>query len=79
MPFYQKNGAEIAGVIAITYRLDKILNHFRALEIGKTGYAVLLSSSGRFIYHPLRHYVQERMNLLDIAREQNNMQLTGNC
>lgn len=75
-PFYKDaDKKEIMGVIAINYNLEKIIAHLKAIEIGKTGYAVLLSSSGSFIYHPLAHYVKERMNLFDIARQQNNQQL----
>lgn len=75
-PFY-KNGDknELMGVIAVSYNLEKIVSHLKAIEIGKTGYLVLLSPTGNFIYHPLQHYVKDRMNLFDIAREQNNQQL----
>lgn len=75
-PFYKnKNKAELMGVIAISYNLEKIVIQLKSIEIGKTGYVILLSPTGNFIYHPLQHYVKERKNLFDIAREQNNQQL----
>ncbi len=75
VPFYQKDTDKSAGVIAIEYQLDKILSHLRLNEVGKTGYALLLSAQNTFIYHPLEQYVKERINLLDITKEANNLDL----
>ena len=76
MPFYKDSDKkDLSGVIAISYNLERIIAHLKAIEIGKTGYAILLSPTGTFIYHPLQHYVKDRMNLFDIAREQSNEEL----
>ena len=75
-PFYKDGDTkDVLGVIAISYSLHKIIDYIKAIEIGKTGYSMLLSGSGNFIYHPLQQYVKEHMNLFDIAREQNNEEL----
>ena len=73
-PFYQ-GSKNPAGVIVITYVLDKIIDRVRAIEIGKTGYAAILSSNQTFLYHPLEHYVKDHVRLSDITREKNNSAL----
>ncbi len=75
VPFYLADHDKPAGVIAIEYRLDKILAHVRLIEIGKTGYAVILSSHNTFVYHPLEQYVKEKINLTEITKNTNNAEL----
>ena len=75
LPFYQGKSEQPAGVIAVVYNLNKILRYVRAIEIGKTGYAVLLSSKQKFIHHPLEKYVKENIGLADLMKEQNNVAL----
>lgn len=75
LPFYLSSKTEPAGVIAITYNLEKIIEGIKKIEIGKTGYALLLTNKGVFIYHPLEFYVKNKLSLADIARESNNQDL----
>lgn len=75
LPFYLPEKDEPAGVIAITYNLEKIITGVKNLEIGKLGYALLLTSDGVLIYHPLENYVRDKLTLNDIARENNNQNL----
>lgn len=75
VPFYQKDSNKIEGVVGIIYHMGKILAHVRAIEIGKTGYAVILSSTGQFISHPLEQYVKEGLTLTQILKQQNNQAL----
>ncbi len=74
-PFFLSADQKPDGVIAILYNLDKIIADVSAIEIGKTGYAVILSSKVQFLHHPLSQYVKEKVSILDITREQNNEEL----
>ena len=71
LPFYEDNNSEPAGVIAVMYNLDKITRNMQLMEIGKTGYGLIISDTGSFVYHPLEQYVRNKTTILDIAREQN--------
>ena len=74
-PFYKDTSKQVMGIIAVEYRLDKIIELIKNIEIGHTGYAVILASNGTYIYHPLEQYVKTNTGIFDIAREQNNEQL----
>ena len=75
LPFYSTVGSEPAGVIGIVYQLDKIIDHARSIEVGKTGYGLILSDKNQFIYHPVEQLVKEKIGLLEITREKNNQDL----
>lgn len=75
LPFYLPPKTEPAGVIAITYNLQKIITGVKNIEIGKMGYGMLLGAHGQLIYHPLDQYVKNKLSLIDIGRESNNQQL----
>lgn len=75
LPFYLPSRAEPAGVIAITYNLKKIINAVKSIEIGKMGYAMLISANGQLIYHPLDQYLKDKQSLGDIGTENNNQEL----
>lgn len=76
MPFYFENAKEPTGVVALTYDLEKIIDKIRSIEVGKSGFGIIISSlNGTFIYHPLSQYVQNKVSLFDVAREQNNASL----
>lgn len=75
LPFYFSSKTEPAGVIAITYNLNKIIENIKNIEIGKMGYGMLLSPTGQLIYHPLDQYVKNKLSLIDIGRENNNQKL----
>ena len=72
LPFYLKGSQEPDGVVMIVYRMDKILQSIRQVEVGKTGYPIITSLAGRIIYHPLAQYASQQITLLDITQEQNN-------
>ena len=75
LPFFQNNSKEPSGVIAIVYALNKIINQVRAIEIGKTGYMVIISSDGKFVYHPLEQNVKNKVSFIDSSGEQNNQEI----
>lgn len=76
IPFYKDSSKQVMGIIAIEYRLDKIIDLMKNIEIGHTGYAAIVSSAnGSYVYHPLEQYVKNNLTILDVAREQNNEEL----
>lgn len=75
LPFYLPSKNEPAGVIAITYNLEKIITGVKNIEVGKMGYGMLIGSNGNLIYHPLDQYVKNKLSLIDVGRESNNQAL----
>ena len=75
LPFYLPSKAEPAGVIAITYNLEKIIEGVKNIEVGKMGYGMLVANNGLLIYHPLDQYIKNKLTLMDVARDSNNQGL----
>ncbi len=75
LPFYLGSSAEPAGVIAIQYSLQKIIEAIRKIEIGKTGYVMLMNDQEMLLYHPLEQYLKDKATFFDVARENNNIAL----
>ncbi len=76
VPFYTDDtGSEVAGVVVIALGIDSLIHGVRSLEIGKSGYGILMSATETLIYHPLQSYVKNKTTLFDIAREENNISL----
>ncbi|WP_341528105.1 cache domain-containing protein [Nostoc sp. UHCC 0302] len=78
-PFYRLQGKEKLpqGVLFSEYSLSQIqqLIDSLQLELGKTGYAFVLSKDGTFVYHTITDNVKQQNNLVEIAAKQNNKQL----
>ena len=64
-----------AGIIYANYSLEKLKTLIDSLDLGKSGYGVLISSKGVILAHPNYEYVKEQKNLLAIADERKNKQL----
>ncbi len=75
-PFYDKAKNEQqnipAGVIRINFSLDGLKSLVRNLNIGKTGYAFLMSQNGCFIDHPKEKYtvINKSASTLAVELEQ---------
>lgn len=72
VPFYSGTSAEPVGVIAIEYQLDKIIQRVRGIQVGKTGYGIILSDQNKFIYHPVEQLVKEKLGLQELSQEKEN-------
>lgn len=75
VPFYNNGTQDPHGVITIVLNLAAILAGMREIEIGKTGYAMLVLQNGTLIYHPVEQYVVKKTTLFDIAKKDNNEML----
>jgi hypothetical protein len=69
VPFYEvgSGGQEVAGVALTTYGLDRVRSLLASLELGRTGYAFLLSAQGLYVAHPDEAYVLEQRTIVDVA------------
>jgi len=64
------------GVVTIDVSMDAIRTIARSLDLGGTGYAILLSQDGHFLYHPSEELVLSGDTLLDRAESWNDPGLT---
>ena len=55
-PVYDKTGKTVVGVAGLDIALDHINEQFASYTVGDTGYVILLSEDGTFIYHPNSDY-----------------------
>lgn len=71
VPFYQTDvsgeGQAVAGIVAIDYTLDDVLDLMRQLELGATGYGYVLTDKGTYLAHPIAGYVADRTIFDDSA------------
>ncbi len=78
-PFYRLEGKEKLpkGVMFAEMSLSQLRQMVDSLklQLGKTGYAFVLSKEGAVVYHTIDDNVKRRNNLLKIATQQNNKQL----
>ncbi len=63
------------GVIALTFSLKKITNLAEYSGVGQTGYGIIMSDNGTFIFHPLTNLVNTQTTLLQYAQSQGNEEL----
>ncbi|MEQ8463349.1 hypothetical protein [Coleofasciculus sp. E1-EBD-02] len=56
------------GVVLATYSFKQIKKLMSSLNLGKTGYGMLFSNKGKFIYHPQENIVKEKQSILAFAR-----------
>ncbi len=70
MPFNLNDGDEEAdGVVIVGYSLDWFREYMKSLKFQNTGYAILLSKEGRFLYHPKKDLVTEGGTILELAQK----------
>ncbi|MFP4101950.1 cache domain-containing protein [Coleofasciculus sp.] len=55
------------GVVLATYSFKQIKELMSSLNLGKTGYGMLLSNKGKFIYHPQENLVKGKKSILAFA------------
>ena len=55
-PVYDRSGKTVVGVAGLDIALDHINELFASYTVGDTGYVILLSEDGTFIYHPNSDY-----------------------
>ncbi len=75
-PFFQKDpktGQEQAmGIVLVHYDLDDILAKINKLNMGKTGYGIMLSNQGTFLSRPLQFQVDKARAVEAEAKETHN-------
>lgn len=72
--FFDENN-QPKGVVLITYSLDNIINMAKYTDFGQTGYSIILTENGTFIFHPLNKLVQTQTTLLQFAQSRGNEEL----
>lgn len=74
--FYEqdpKTKAQIPkGVIYCNYSLENVKSIIKSLNLGKTGYAYLISQKGNYLSHPIEKLVHEGVNIFEEAKQKNN-------
>ncbi len=66
-PVYRPGTQEIIGATGIDFKLDKISEMVAAYQLGNTGFYMLVSSNGQFIYHPNPDYINVSVNETDMS------------
>lgn len=76
-PFYNPDTASSRpeGVILAEYSVDTLREIMKSLDLGRTGYAFIISKSGFYVYHPNEQFVTGQRNLLDFANKENDPRL----
>jgi hypothetical protein len=64
-----------AGVVFANFTLDQINRSLSWLNLGGRGYGFLISQEGDFVSHPIDDYWRDQLNVVDIARVDDNTEL----
>ncbi len=67
-PIYNSTG-KLLGVAGLDILLDDIIDIMGDYVIGESGYVMLLSSEGMYIYHPSSKYINTYISDMDISKE----------
>ncbi|MBR4027250.1 MAG: methyl-accepting chemotaxis protein [Lachnospiraceae bacterium] len=67
-PIYNSTG-KLLGVAGLDILLDDIIDIMGDYVIGESGYVMLLSSEGMYIYHPSPKYINTYISDMDISKE----------
>ena len=67
--FYQKNSNQPKGVVTIDISMGRIKDIIESLDIGPSGFGALTTRGGNYLYHPNYEYVQQRLNIRDVASD----------
>lgn len=63
------------GIVFVHYALNDIFGKINGLNMGKTGYGIMLSQKGVLLSYPIKEYVEEGRNISDIAQKTQNVLL----
>jgi hypothetical protein len=74
---FRNKDNKVIGVVAITFSLTSILHSAEYSGIGQTGYSIVMTDDGRFIFHPLSHLAYSETTLLQYAQSQGNSELAS--
>jgi hypothetical protein len=71
-PLYPPDGVgrELLGVVFLSLTLDQVAKRVDALDIGKTGYGVVVSQKGYFLVHPSDADIRNRVSLFELQEMQ---------
>ena len=67
-PVYNITG-KVVGVFGLDILLDDVIDTVSECVIGESGYVMLLSADGQFIYHPDQQYVNTMITDMDLSQE----------
>jgi len=67
VPIYQEG--KFIGLATVDIGLDALAKRVEAIQIGQSGYAMLVSRNGTFLAHPVREFVLNR-KIQDLAEEE---------
>ena len=65
------------GVILITYSLADIIHIAEYSRFGQTGYSIILSDNGTFVFHPIHQIVQTQTTFFQFAQSKGNEELAA--
>lgn len=71
------NNKQLLGVIAVTCSLEPIIRTVEYSGIGQTGYSIIMTQDGSFIFHPTQTLVASGTTLLQYAQSQGNEELAS--
>lgn len=63
------------GLIYANYSLERLNELFDSLDLGKSGYGILLSKQGKLLIHPNRDYTKNQRSIFDLANQVKSQQL----
>jgi hypothetical protein len=62
-----ERAGEPAGVAFASISLERVQERVHALDTGRSGWSVILSSAGTFLVHPDEQWIEDRVNVLDLV------------
>lgn len=81
VPFLKKDPSTAQerkmGVVFVHYALQDILDQINTINMGKMGYAIMLSQNGTFVSHPVKEYVEEGKTASILLEKTHNLLLEG--
>lgn len=72
---YDENNRSVVGVGYVNYTLKEMREFLLTLELGKSGYGVMLSKKGYIVSHPDEELVKLKTHLATVAKERNNKEM----
>jgi hypothetical protein len=76
VPFYKKDQKnKPAGTVTATFSLRGLNTLLHSLNLGKTGYGMVVSQKGSLLAFPSEDYLKARKTVFDLAREQKDSEL----
>ncbi len=75
-PASESTAGPAKGVVTVDLSMEAIATIVRSLDLGAAGYAMLLSSEGRFIYHPIVELVRSGKTASEVAQSLEDSELS---